>query len=115
MHRISLVNAGIAAAPCLGDVDGFDRETILTYLFAMAVVLCIAAWLLGKLAQRLSRQNAGLEKMLAFPLSWCIVAVVGAAPAISFAIMGNSFPPEVSARANGALNASHFAWAFGAQ
>src|SRR5262249_36203572 len=49
------------------------------------------------------------------PLSWCIIAAVGAAPVISFAIMGKYFPPEVSARANGALNTLHFAWAFVAQ
>ena len=48
-------------------------------------------------------------------LSWCIVAAVGAAPVISFAIMGEYFAPEVSARANGALNTLHFAWAFVAQ
>src|SRR5689334_2245365 len=101
----------------------------------MAVVLSIAAWLLSRLAHRLSRQNAGLEKVLAviaaffvaaqlalilrlpvpLPLSWCIVAAVGAAPVISFAMMGNYFPPEVSARANGALNTLHFGWAFVAQ
>jgi len=116
-------------------VEGFDRETILTYLFAMAVVLSIAGLLFGRLAHRLSRQKAGLENVLAviatlfvaaqlalilrlpvpLPLSWCIVAAVGAAPVISFAIMGRYFPPEVSARANGALNMLHFAWAFVAQ
>jgi MFS family permease len=116
-------------------VEGFDRQTILIYLFVMAVVLGIAAWLFGRLAHRLSRQNAGLEKVLAviatlfvaaqlalilrlpvpLPLSWGIVAAVGAAPVISFAIMGEYFAPEVSARANGALNTLHFAWAFVAQ
>ena len=126
---------GLWTAPCLGDVEGFDRETILTYLFVMAVVLGIAAWLFGRLAHRLSRQKAGLEKVLAviatvfvaaqlalilrlpvpLPLSWCIVAAVGAAPVISFAIMGEYFPSEVSARANGALNTLHFGWAFVAQ
>jgi MFS family permease/predicted transcriptional regulator len=126
---------GLWTAPCLGDVEGFDRETILIYLFVMAVVLSIAGWLFGRLAHRLSRQKAGLEKVLAviatlfaaaqlalilrlpvpLLLSWCIVAAVGAAPVISFAIMGKYFPPEVSARANGALNTLHFAWAFVAQ
>jgi predicted MFS family arabinose efflux permease len=126
---------GLWSGPCLGDVEGFDRETVLTYLFVMAVVLSIAGWLFGRLAHRLSRQNAGLEKMLAviatlfvaaqlalilrlpvpLPLSWGIVAAVGAAPVISFAIMAKYFPPEVSARANGALNTLHFAWAFVAQ
>jgi MFS family permease len=116
-------------------VEGFDRETILTYLFVMALVLSIAGWLFGRLAHRLSRQSAGLEKVLAviatlfvaaqfalilrlpvpLPLSWCIVAAVGAAPVISFAIMGKYFPPQLSARANGALNALHFGWAFVAQ
>jgi MFS family permease len=126
---------GLWAVPCLGDVEGFDRETILSYLFVMAVVLSVAAWLLGRVAHRLSRQNAGLEKMLAIIaafflaaqfavilrlpvpllLSWCIVAAVGAATVISFATIANYFPPEVSGRANGALNVLHFGWAFAAQ
>jgi MFS family permease len=126
---------GLWSGPCLADVEGFDREAILTYLFVMAVVLSIAGWLFGRLAHRLSQQKAGLEKVLAviatlfvaaqlalilrlpvpLPLSWGIVAAVGAAPVISFAIMGKYFPPEVSARANGALNTLHFAWAFVAQ
>jgi len=126
---------GLWTAPCLADVESFDRETILTYLFVMAVVLSVAGWLFGRLAHRMSQQNAGLEKALAviatlfvaaqlalilrlpvpLPLSWCIIAAVGAAPVISFAIMGNYFPLEVSARANGALNTLHFAWAFVAQ
>jgi MFS family permease/predicted transcriptional regulator len=126
---------GLWSGACLGDVEGFDREAILTYLFGMAAVLSIAGWLFGRLAHRLSRQKAGLEKVLAvtatlfvaaqlalilrlpvpLPLSWSIVAAVGAAPVISFAIMGKYFPPEVSARANGALNTLHFAWAFVAQ
>jgi MFS family permease len=126
---------GLWTAPCLGDVEGFDRETILIYLFVMAVVLSIAGWLFGRPAHRLSGQKAGLEKVLAviaalfvaaqlalilrlpvpLPLSWGLVAAVGAAPVISFAIMGEYFPPEISARANGALNTLHFAWAFMAQ
>jgi hypothetical protein len=56
---------GLWAVPCLGEVEGFDRETILTYLFVMAAVLSVAAWLLGRLAHRQSRQTTGLEKMLA--------------------------------------------------
>jgi MFS family permease len=126
---------GLWAVPCLGDVEGIDRETILTYLFAMAAVLSIAAWLLGRLAHRLSRRTTELEKVLAgivtvfvaaqlalilrWPvpllLSWCIVAAVGAATVVSFAIMANYFAPEVSGRANGALNVLHFGWAFVAQ
>jgi predicted MFS family arabinose efflux permease len=52
---------GLWTAPRLGDLEGFDRETILAYLFVMAVVLSIAGWLFGRLAHRLSRRNAGLE------------------------------------------------------
>jgi hypothetical protein len=63
--------------------------------------------------------SASLQVRLRLPvplgLSWRIVAAVGTAPVISFAIMGEYFPPEVSARANGALNTLHFGWAFVAQ
>jgi MFS family permease len=126
---------GLWAVPCFADLEGFDRETILTYLFVMAVVLSGAAWLLGRLAHRLSQQRRGLEGALALigtlfvaaqlavilrlpvPLlfSWCIVAAVGAAPVISFAVTNDWFPPEVSGRVNGALSVLHFGWAFIAQ
>jgi hypothetical protein len=68
-------------------------------------------------SQGLASARLGLIIRLPVPLpfSWCIVAAVGAAPVISFAIMGNYFSPEASARANGALNTLHFGWAFVAQ
>jgi MFS family permease len=126
---------GLWAAPCLADVEGLDRETILGYLFVMAAVVSVAAWLLGRAAHRLSQLRMGLEWVLAViatlfvaaelalilrlpvPLlfSWCTIAAVGAATVISFANMANYFPPEVSGRANGALNITHFGWAFVAQ
>jgi hypothetical protein len=48
-------------------------------------------------------------------LLWSVVAIVGTATVISFAVIADYFPPELAGRANGALNVLHFGWAFLAQ
>ena len=48
-------------------------------------------------------------------LPWSVVAIVGAATVVSFAVIADYFPPELAGRANGALNVLHFGWAFLAQ
>ena len=46
------------------------------------------------------------------PVLWCAVAVVGAGTALSYALVAEYFPKELTGRANGALNVFHFGWAF---
>lgn len=48
-------------------------------------------------------------------LPWSVVAIVGTATVVSFAVIADYFPPELAGRANGALNVLHFGWAFLAQ
>jgi len=48
-------------------------------------------------------------------LPWSVVAIVGTATVVSFAVIADYFPPELTGRANGALNVLHFGWAFLAQ
>lgn len=48
-------------------------------------------------------------------LPWSVVAIVGTATVVSFAAIVDYFPPELTGRANGALNVLHFGWAFLAQ
>jgi len=48
-------------------------------------------------------------------LPWSMVAIVGTATVVSFAVIADYFPPELTGRANGALNVLHFGWAFLAQ
>jgi MFS family permease len=48
-------------------------------------------------------------------LQWAVVAAVGAATVLSFAILAEYFPKELAGRANGALNLFHIAAAFAVQ
>jgi lipid-binding SYLF domain-containing protein len=48
-------------------------------------------------------------------LPWSVIAIVGTATVVSFAVIVDYFPPELTGRANGALNVLHFGWAFLAQ
>src|SRR5438874_7634360 len=79
---------------------GLTAETI----FAMVAVLFIAAEL-----------ALILRAPLPSILPWSIVAIVGTATVVSFAVIADYFSPEVTGRANGALNVLHFGWAFLAQ
>ncbi|WP_024342623.1 MFS transporter [Bradyrhizobium japonicum] len=123
------------AAPWLTDVEGLNREALVTQLFAMTVGICVGAWLLGTIADRLRRRGIGSETLLALValsfvlaelalilrlpvpsmLPWSVVSVVGAATVLSYATIAEYFPTELAARANGCLNLLHFGWAFAIQ
>ena len=49
---------------------------------------------------------------LASYLLWSVIAVVGAAPVLSYTILAEFFPKEATGRANGALNVFHHGGAF---
>jgi len=126
---------GLWAAPWLTDVEGFDRTRLVGQLFTMSVVLCGGAWIFGTLVHCIRRRGGGVEiivcaiaglfiaaelsLILRLPvpsmLPWSMVAIVGTATVVSFAVIADYFPPELTGRANGALNVLHFGWAFLAQ
>jgi hypothetical protein len=101
----------------------------------MSIVLCGGAWLFGVTVHCIRRRGVGAETILAVvaalfiaaelalivraPLpsifTWSVVALVGTATVVSFAVIADYFPPELAGRANGALNVLHFGWAFLAQ
>ncbi len=123
---------GLWAAQWLTDVDGLDRTEVVQHLFAMAVALSLGAILLGVAADRLRTRGVGPELLLGsvaavfiatqlalilrLPLPsyllWAVVAAVGAATVLSYAIVAEYFPKELAGRANGALNLCHIAAAF---
>ena len=123
---------GLWAAQWLRDVEGLDRSGVVFHLFAMAVALSLGAILLGVAADRLRRRGVGPEILLGLVaavfiatqfalilrlplpsyLEWAVVAAVGAATVLSFAIMAEYFPKQLTGRANGALNLFHIAAAF---
>ncbi|WP_084292624.1 MFS transporter [Bradyrhizobium sp. WSM3983] len=126
---------GLWASPWLTDVEGFDRASLVGHMFIMSVVLSGGAWLFGTTVHYFRRRGVGAETILAMVavlfiaaelalilraplpsiLPWSIVAIVGTATVVSFAVIANYFPPELTGRANGALNVLHFGWAFLAQ
>jgi MFS family permease len=123
---------GLWAAPWLRDVDGLDRASIVHHLGVMAVAVCASALLLGMLAGPLRRAGLRAELLLAatlgvsvvaqlglvahWPLpsfiAWAVIAASGAATVLSFAIVGEYYPKEMSGRANAALNLLHVGGAF---
>ena len=114
---------GLWAAQWFSDVDGLDRGGVVQQLFVMAVALSLGAIVLGVAADRLRRRGVGPEMLLALVASvfisaqlalilrlplpsfflWAVVAAVGAATVVSFAILTEYFPKELAGRANGAL------------
>jgi MFS family permease len=126
---------GLWAVQWLKDVEGLDRAGVVFHLFAMAVALSLGAILLGVVADRLRRRGVGPEVLLGLVaalfiatqfalilrlplpsyLQWAVVAAVGAATVLSFAILAEYFPKQLAGRANGALNLFHIAVAFAVQ
>lgn len=126
---------GLWAAQWLRDVEGLDRAGVVFHLFAMAVALSLGAILLGVAADRLPRRGVGPEVLLGLVaalfiatqfalilrlplpsyLQWAVVAAVGAATVLSFAILAEYFPKQLAGRANAALNLFHIAAAFAVQ
>ncbi|MGY3079283.1 CHASE2 domain-containing sensor protein [Bradyrhizobium sp. LM6.10] len=98
----------------------------------MATVLSLGALALGVLANRVRSRGRNMEVLFAavaalffgaeivlilhppWPslLPWCVVSVAGSATALTYAIIGDYFPPQLVARANGGLNVLQFGWAF---
>jgi MFS family permease len=123
---------GLWAAQWFKDVEGLDRAGVVIHLFVMAIALSLGAILLGVAADRLRRRGVGPEVLLGLVaavfiatqfalilrlplpsyLQWAVVAAVGAATVLSFAILAEYFPKQLAGRANGALNLFHIAAAF---
>src|SRR5262249_21702498 len=98
----------------------------------MAIALSVGGVLLGSIADQMRRRGIGPERLFALlallfiaaqlalilrlplpsPVLWSAVAVVGAGTVLSYAIVAECFPKELTGRANGALNVFHFGWAF---
>ncbi|MGJ5090032.1 MFS transporter [Bradyrhizobium sp. HKCCYLRH1065] len=126
---------GLWASAWLADVEGMTRTQVVTALCLTALMLSLGAWMLGALANWTRRRGVGPERLLALiavlfmaaqlalvwrlPLPaiapWLIIAIVGAATVLSFAIISDYYPKELAGRANGALNVVHFGWGFLAQ
>ena len=123
---------GLWAAAWLTDVEGLNRPSLVTQLFVMAIALSVGGLLLGTFADLMRRRGIGPERLFALlamlfiaaqlalilrlpmpsSLLWSLVAMAGAGTVLSYAIVAEYFPKELTGRANGALNVFHFGWAF---
>jgi sugar phosphate permease len=126
---------GLWAAQWLADVDGLDRAAMVGHLFVMAVAVSLGALLWGIAADRLRRRGIGPQAILGFVatvaiaaqlalilrlplppyLLWSIIAAVGAATILGYAILAEQFPKELAGRANALLNFFHIGAAFAVQ
>jgi MFS family permease len=123
---------GLWASPWLRDVEGLNRTEIVAHLGVMAISVASSAMVLGMLADRMRRRGVSIGVLLAatFGLSmtaqagllldwplpshllWSPIAAAGAATVLSFAMLAEFFPKEMSGRANAALNLLHIGTAF---
>ena len=123
---------GLWAAPWLRDVNGLERADVVQHLSVMAIAVCFSALLLGTATDRLRRRGVKTESVrastlvlsmaaqtalvCAWPipayLLWAMIAAAGAATVLSFAILSEYFPKEMSGRANATLNLLHVGGAF---
>ena len=126
---------GLWAAPWLAHVEGFSRAETVDSLLFMACALSGGAFVLGFVADRLRAAGisqtavlgvaatlsvlAQLALVMRWPVPpivpWLVIAALGAATVLSYAILAVTFPKAVSGRANGALNLLHVAMAFSIQ
>jgi MFS family permease len=123
---------GLWAAPWFTDVDRLDHQSVVSRLFMMAISLSVAAVLLGAVVDQLCRRGVRPQAVLAsialvfiamqvaliFHLSvpptviWAVIAGTGAGTVVSYSIIAEYFPKEISGQANSALNTLHIGGAF---
>jgi len=123
---------GLWAAPWMEDVEKFDRPAIVRHLFVMAVALSLGSLALGAGAHLLRKRGvraqdfllmvtglfvaAELALILAVPTSsyllWAIIASLGGASVLTYAILPGFFPTNMIGQANAVLSSCHIAGAF---
>ena len=126
---------GLWAAAWLTDVERFDRASLVHHLLVMAVALCLGALAIGWAADRVRSRGVSLRTLLgslaalfiaaqlalifrcfsSSYLLWAMMAAVGSGTVLSFAILAEYFPKELTGRANAALNVFHMGGAFALQ
>jgi nitrate/nitrite transporter NarK len=123
---------GLWAAAWMSDVAGFDRATLVTYLFVMSLTLSAGALGLGAAISILKRWGIGPAKILPgmvflligaeFLLTarhllpsiipWCLVAFMSAGTVATYSITADVFDRSTLGRVNGAINLFHIGGAF---
>jgi MFS family permease len=126
---------GLWAGPWLRDVAGYDRNQVAGTLLLVAAAMVAGFILLGAVAERMSRRGVRplavavtgmavfmgilllivLELRTAAMVLWGLFGFFGTAGIVPYAVLSQSFPPQLSGRVNTALNLLVFVTAFTAQ
>jgi MFS family permease len=126
---------GLWAAPWLRDVDGLGAAAVVNHLFGMAVALSAGSLILGVCATGLRRRGVRAKDVLSVAMIifivaeialvadvrvpsfalWSIIASLGGASVLTYAILADYFPPDLIGQANAALSTCHIAGAFALQ
>jgi predicted MFS family arabinose efflux permease len=126
---------GLWAGPWLRDVAGYDRNQAAGILMLMAAAMVAGFILMGNAAERLSRYGIRplavaatgmlvfmgallliiLQIDLAAMVLWGLFGFFGTSGILPYAVLSQSFPPQLSGRVNTALNLLVFVTAFLAQ
>jgi sugar phosphate permease len=126
---------GLWSGPWLRDVGGLDRTQTANTLLLVAAAMVAGFVFLGTAAERLSRrgvrpQSIAFLGMLSFMLMlllitleltawtvplWVLFGFFGTSGILPYAVLSQSFPPQLSARVTTALNLLVFVAAFAAQ
>jgi MFS family permease len=123
---------GLWAAPWMQDVENLERTAIVSHLFVMAISLSAGAFFLGAGAHLLRKCGIRAQEVLSIatalcvtaeimlilghPMSsyflWAIVASLGGASVLTYAILADYFSEEMIGQANAILSTCHITGAF---
>jgi MFS family permease len=123
---------GLWASPWMRDVDGLSPSAIVSHLFVMAVALSVGSLILGVCASSARRRGTRAQDVLSIATAlfiaaeialvadvrvshfalWSIIASLGGASVLTYAILADYFPPSLIGQANAALSTCHIAGAF---
>ncbi|MDT8443487.1 MAG: MFS transporter [Desulfuromonadales bacterium] len=127
--------SGLWSGPWLRDIAHYDRMAVANTLMGIALAMIVGYFAFGALAERLARRNiqpmsVAAAGMLTFvfiqcllvlqwttftlPL-WLLFGFFGTACILPYAVLSQSFPKQLSGRANTGLNLLVFVAAFAAQ
>ncbi len=126
---------GLWAGPWLRDVAGLDPQQVASYLFVLALALTVGFVAGGMVADLLGRVGIGLmpvmggglllfgltQVVIVFQLHptgvwpWVLIGLLSNATALAYPELSRHFPPDLTGRANTALNVLVFLGTFATQ
>ena len=129
---VNMAMSGLWAGPWLRDVSGLSRDETATVLFGMATMVTVSVFMLGALAERLTRvglsildtARIGIAGFIFFEcliianppvhpaVLWLPYAFCATAPTLFYSVLATNFTPDMAGRVNTAYNFTTFAFAF---